>query len=135
MFRRVDEKAKPAPKDESIRKEAQLEGDLQSLGSAGNEEANIRFFEMLLDKGNVYDSSNRKKQPIEKKEELLIDTLYNNQVRNQNGSFGNFSFDSGQNIKNNDISLDNLITNEIKSEDESSEHISSMFPKNHQNKV
>lgn len=43
MFRRVNEKSKPGAqpvsKDESVRKEAQFEDDMQSLGSAGKTEA------------------------------------------------------------------------------------------------
>ena len=70
MFRRATEKpkptAKPVSKDESVRKESQIEDDLQSIGSAGNEDANIRFFEMLLQKGNN-DSGKRSRGPIEKK--------------------------------------------------------------------
>lgn len=86
MFRRVNEKSKPGAqpvsKDESVRKEAQFEDDMQSLCSAGNEDANIRLFEMLLQKGNNYKSNEDRHNPIEKKEELLIDNFIDNEIGN-----------------------------------------------------
>lgn len=68
MFRSVNEKSKPGAQpvsgDERVRKEAQFEEDLQSSGSAGNEDANVKFMEMLLDPENKYGPREGRRGPL-----------------------------------------------------------------------
>ena len=111
MFRSVNEKSKPGAQpvagDERVRKEAQFEEDLQSSGSAGNEDANVKFMEMLLDPGNKYGPREGRRGPIENKEELLIDQI-DGQFHGENESFGNIPSISGKKAGN-DVSFNDLI--------------------------
>lgn len=151
MYRKINNNQKPEAKDKSVRQEAQLEGEQNSIQTMGNEAMNAELMNQMLKEMNA--GSNPDPDEYEDREKEIIPFIRGNrgrQIPDGTDKLNDSDYlNSSHNIVNEDwlehigkaggnasANKNNLISNEISesSDDEDSDHFISTSPKKEEKK-